>query len=567
MKLKLILHLAFLCLSVFNYNVASTGEGSHLKKVFFQTPLRRKFNGFLDEVLRQVPSGEFFKFVDQLPALQQVSTDAEIYKIILSNIDAIKPKVQLYSQLQALRHQQAELAGQMRLLIPTSSINGYVEIGTPGSYFSSLRKNIHIAGDIYAVCDATTQSYIQYLLGISSIQEIFKKKQFLLFNNYDIKSLEAIKDNSIELVVCVIGLHHIPAHKIVPYLRAIKRILKPGGIFILREHDVRTIDIYSLTSAAHSIYNALMLQLPIEQECAELRNFQPLSYWIKLLTTEGFAVEDQRLTQQYDPTCNTLIKCIKPLSGQEALLQKIKLELRAQKDYERSEILTYLGSPEWLNVDVAQEYSAFINHTPWYQFPYIASVKSYWQVFAHSWRLAAQKKGNWAVFSSSSTLMNLFIGMTMTVEYGAKSLISAPVRWLYAGEESQTLKLLVKDKYNELASLDARVTVLNSYSKSIKLIEVPRYKEFVEIMKKVAMSAIELIEIAGQTHIQFKVRQPKELPFPTAMLGKAKKEYEWQLPTQPAYRYCVLSVPVQCIKEVILSLPQHSIELLYIHAF
>jgi len=557
----------YLSILLFSSTFFTFSESSHLKRVFYNKLLREQFSGFLNEVLRQVPAEDFYNYVYRLPALMAVKSDNQVYKILLDTIDKIKPTFQLYTQLKALRHQQEELARQIKLLIRKRTIDGYVEIGTPALYFSALQNKFTFEGNAYALCEMTPNAYVQNFIGTSSWKELFKKATFVSINNYALNAFDQIRESSIEMVVCTIGLHHIAFDKIVPYIQAIKRILKPGGVFILREHDVCNEDQYALTYAAHSVYNALMLQLPVADEWAEIRNFQPLSYWIKLLEAEGFAVGDQRLKQKNDPTNNTLFKCVKPITREQTQIQEITTDLKKDATYKREDIASHLSSPEWFNVDVAQEYGAFINHTPFYQFPYAASLKSYWQVFGNSWRAAAKQKGNLAVIGSSSTLMNLFVGVTMTLEYGAKMLISAPVRWLYAGEEPLTIKVLLKDKGNQVESVDESIKALKYYSDDIKLVEMPRYKEFLSCMQKIALTDIQIIEIAGQKEIQFKVRQLKEHTFPSKELHSAKKVYEWELPTQPAYRYLVLSVSIAHMLEVIKVLPNYGIELLYIHDF
>jgi ubiquinone/menaquinone biosynthesis C-methylase UbiE len=47
------------------------------------------------------------------------------------------------------------------------------------------------------------------------------------------------ENNSFDLVVCFVMIHHVAADKI-GLINDIKRVLKPNGILIIREHDVTT---------------------------------------------------------------------------------------------------------------------------------------------------------------------------------------------------------------------------------------------------------------------------------------------------------------------------------------
>lgn len=121
----------------------------------------------------------------------------------------------------------------------------------------------------------------------------------------------------------------------------------------------------------------------------------------------------------------------------------LSLNLKNKKEYQRDPMQTYLTTPEWFSVDVAQEYAQFINHTPFYEYPYFENIEKYWNVFGKSWQQAAQESGNLKVLASPYTAMNLFIGIMMTVEYGAKGLVSLPMKWAYSGQEAGNIQLLV----------------------------------------------------------------------------------------------------------------------------
>ena len=168
-------------------------------------------------------------------------------------------------------------------------------------------------------------------------------------------------------------------------------------------------------------------------------------------------------------------------------------------------------------------------------------------------------------------MMNLFIGTTMTVEYTAKGLLSLPLAWMYGSgghKEPETIKALVKDFNNQLKDIDPRIQILKTYEESgFSLIELPRYKPFVEITQKLARSQVRLIQIAGQNQILFKVRTKKSQSDPCLDLLGCKKEFDWNISTDPSHKYITLTVKLEKANEVVQRLDQLGIEIAHIHDF
>ena len=253
--------------------------------------------------------------------------------------------------------------------------------------------------------------------------------------------------------------------------------------------------------------------------------------------------------------------------NEEEELQKISHALKNRADCNRDLMQTYLTTSEWINVDISKEYGNFIEHMPFYEFPYMKSVALYWKVFAKSWQVAAQKAGNLKVLTSDYALMNAFIGLTMTVEYSTKALISAPIRWMYSGQEAEKITLLVQDRQHEIESISG-VTVLEVFQNThSKLVKVPRYKEFLKTMQAIEKTNIDIIEIAGQKEIQCRVRFAEQSTIAWENIVGCKKEYEWSLPTQPGIVYAAITVQVSELKGVMKQLPKAAIELIHIHDF
>lgn len=545
----------------------------HLKKIFSDPALREQFSPFLDNVLRQIQSDKFWPVID---TINHDQSDNQLYADMLKTVESKKSSFDVFHKIKALHHQKTILGNQAQQLLGNhTTITDCVEIGTPGTYMTSMNHFLTIKGDSYVINDKQSWSDYAQALTFKPRNGFLPNNRFVPLNDYAPIKPEDIPSNSIDLVICFIGLHHIQAEKLDEFITSIHRILRPGGVFLLREHNVINSTIESIVHAAHSTYNAIMTGETVETETHEYRNFRPLHYWIELLEQHGLKTGSERLLQNGDPSLNTMIKFTKITQTHEEKLSEISHDLKQDSDYQRPLIQSYLSTPEWHNVDIAQEYGSYINHTPFYEFPYLASVKSFWTTFAKSWKTAAAKKGHLKVLTNEYTLMNLFVGTTMTIEYAAKALISLPIRLMYSGQEPQVIKMIIDDPQNELGVLtdDRHPIKVIVWDGSIKLIEIPRYKKFFNIMHKMISTSIKPLEIAGQKEIQFKVRynvHTKNNVNIDALIEtnkNCKKEYTWTLPTQPDYIYAALTVPVSAIKEAIQTLKELGVEILHMHDY
>ncbi len=561
MNKKILTLLAFCFL-----NCTKNFPQNHLAHVLFNDELKIQIKSFLDNVLRQADSNKILNLIN---TFDKNINDKEIYRLILENTPKIKPRFSLYKQIKALKHQKAIIADQIKTLIGKNvTFDNCLEIGNPGTYLSACSDFLTIKGIIYAMIEKQNLSDFVQAFKFKPTKGFVGYDIFIPLNNYEEIDEKQIPTSSLDLVLCITGLHHVPQEKLSGFIRSIRRTLKPQGIFILREHNCQTDDLKSITYTAHSLYSAITTGESVESETNEYRNFQPLEYWINIITSNGFIAGNERLVQKGDPTLNTLLKFTKKAISEEEIIAEISQNLKqSDKDYNRDLSNSYLTSTEWYNVDISQEYANFINHTPFYEFPYFKSIKTYWQIFFNSWKSAAKNDSHINILLSEHTLMNLFIGITMSIEYGIKGLISAPMRLLFSGEESKVIKAIIYDPKNEILKVSDNIKIINSdINSNIKTIEIPRYKEFLKILIKISETDINIKEIAGQKQIQFKVKTVNKSPEFDCIDG-CHKEYSWKSVSQPENIITVLTVEIPKINNVIRKLYDENVEILYIHDF
>jgi SAM-dependent methyltransferase len=564
-----LINLFFLCQIHTQLYANSTSQKSYeLYTVFSSPQLRQEFSQFLTNVLQQTSPEKFYTIIDEILSDGRKKNDKKIYKKILEKINAIKPMIPLVAQFTSLQNQKNILGNQAEELLKYRKIiDGCVEIGTPGTYATVLAKNIPFTSKLYVVNEKRNWTDSFQAFSFNPIKNFTAYDSFIALNNYEPILKKDIPDNSVDLVICFIGLHHIPLEKINTFIASIRRILRPGGVFLLRDHDCQNSELNSIIFTAHSIYNALVIQETVENEQAEFRNFQKLGYWISHLESHGFETSSERLLQEGDPTLNTMVKFTKIATTEEEKLIGISTQLAQEENYMIDSIQTHLTSAEWFNVDASQEYGKFIEHTPFYAFPYLENISIYWKIFKNSWKVAQAKKGTLALIVSPYTLMSLFVGVSMTLEYAAKALISWPIKTWYNGEKPLPIKVLIKDPYNQINTIDSKITIVKEYPDSpFVLIEMPRNKDFFHIIEKIEHTDITLEEIAGQKEIQIKVLQPDEQKIPLLIHG-CKQEYSWKVPTKPNHTFLALTVEIKKLKEIFKELREQGIQILHIHDF
>ncbi|GAB3959922.1 hypothetical protein GCM10028805_56910 [Spirosoma harenae] len=276
---------------------------SEFHAVFDHTKPRDAFYRFLQVVFHLYPEDKFHHLIGEVT--KRETTDERIYKTIQDRLSSIKPFLsELTYALPALKVQKKEMTRQMLELLPKDAkVNGYVEIGSPGRYISDLRKSLPVSGPIYLINDVAP-SYSP--ADIMERGQLTKLGTFIESHNFEPISPSEIPDASVDLVTCLIGLHHTRPEKLPDFLASIHRILRPGGWFILRDHDVKTPDMATFVSLVHTVFN-LGLNISWETDQEDYKDFKPIEEWSKIITKAGFTDAGKRLLQANDPSDNTLV--------------------------------------------------------------------------------------------------------------------------------------------------------------------------------------------------------------------------------------------------------------------
>lgn len=292
-------------------------QESHIRAIMKSEASKNAFAGFLDTVLQRVDSSLLYPLVEDI--LKYKDTDSEVYEELCNRLPEIMPNTlsTLQRVLNSLTSIKEDLGEQAAMLLPdVKNIDGLVEIGYPGRFVGGFRKHFKVTGQVTVVLEQLAMTdYLQ--TGFPAPYDQFEKL------DYKKPHLKGLKDKSADIITCYIGLHHFPESELKPFLKEIRRVLRPGGHFLLVDHDVSDSMSLHYAHGAHTFFNAVH-GVSLQEEITEIRNFRPMSYWRTLLEEEGLGYsvsdEDVSMIRKNDPSRNRMVSFQKPGLSKTTLL-------------------------------------------------------------------------------------------------------------------------------------------------------------------------------------------------------------------------------------------------------
>jgi FAD/FMN-containing dehydrogenase len=277
-------------------------SGSEFLQVYGDVRSRDNFYRFLQVIYNLYPEAKFHRLI--IDACERHDSDRAIYVDVARHLPSIKTTLSdLTYALPALRVQKKEMVRQTRAILPEGAeIDGYLEIGSTGRYVKGLKRSLKIRGPVYLSNEIVPDNSLPEIMERGGIREA---GSFFSLDDYAPIPGNAIGDASLGLVTCYIGLHHCPREKRADYIQSIHRVLRPGGFFVLRDHDAGTHEARTFCSLVHTVFNA-GLGVPWETDRGELRLFEDIGFWAGQIVQAGFIDNGKRLLQDNDPSLNTL---------------------------------------------------------------------------------------------------------------------------------------------------------------------------------------------------------------------------------------------------------------------
>ena len=283
--------------------VPAEDDRSEFRQVFSKLRWHDAFYLFLQNIFHLFPEDRFHALIKE--AIAARDTDESIYRHIQEGLPDIKTRFgDLTHALPALAKQKAVIRAQtLELLGDQNMINGYLEIGSIGRYYSVLRKDLAFKGPLYMMNDvAPTNSPVDMI----DRGQIRPAGHFLPLGSYETPSAHGVHEESLDLITCYIGLHHCPLDGLADFVRSIASALRPGGRFVLRDHDCTSPGMKAFVSLVHTVFNA-GTDVRWANNDSELRHFRSANEWVDYLAGFGLVNEGPRLLQENDPTDNVLM--------------------------------------------------------------------------------------------------------------------------------------------------------------------------------------------------------------------------------------------------------------------
>ena len=171
-------------------------------------------------------------------------------------------------------------------------------------------------------------------------------------------------------------------------------------------------------------------------------------------------------------------------------------------------------------------YGAFMNETPWYEFPFGEALR-----------------GLWRTSETSQFVRNGERRAALSIEYGVKAGYAGIIGWASQstlGPDQRTLRMLLPAG-SDPAAVDPRIRIVGRTGQGLPVAEVPRYAQLTDILGKLAAAGIDPVEIAGNDDIFVTVLAPAAAAPPPAGAALLRS---MPLDDRPGWRRLGLSTKV-----------------------
>lgn len=275
----------------------------NFRYIYGNAHLRQAFFDFLTNVFHLYPEADLDALIARCVA--KGGDDGQVYRECQSRLGNISPFLaDIRLSVPALLKQKKVIAGQtLQLLGAKRQFDGYLEFGSSGRYLDALEGVLQIDGPRYFVSE-TAAGYGP--ADVIDRGQLAQAGTTFLLNGYQPGLSQRISPSSLDLVTVYIGFHHCAVPLRESFLQDIRRVMRPGALLVVRDHQVDSQDMWHMVALAHDVFN-MGIHEPWAYNEAERRNFYSLEFLDVMLQKNGFRGDGRRLYQAGDPTHNALM--------------------------------------------------------------------------------------------------------------------------------------------------------------------------------------------------------------------------------------------------------------------
>ena len=288
---------------VFASSAITRSEGiGNFRYIYSNPQLKREFLDFLTNVFHLYPEQELHATLSRLA--MSGDTDQQVYEALQAELGDLNPFLGAFRYaIPALVKQKKIMASQtLQLVDPDARYDGHLEIGSTGRYIGILEDKLDITGDVFLLHTREAGYGPEDLVDRGQLAKI---GTHIDMGNYSTEFANIIPHNSLDMVTVFIGFHHCPLETRRQFVSAVRDVIRPGGVLILRDHDCHDEDSWRMAALAHDTFNA-GTEESWQFNADELRNFYSIRFIIDLVEDIGFRNNNRLLFQPGDPTRNAL---------------------------------------------------------------------------------------------------------------------------------------------------------------------------------------------------------------------------------------------------------------------
>lgn len=394
---------------------------SPFRTVFGSDHLKGEFVKFLKTIFYQLDDKKVLEEMGKILADRNMS-DQQVYEALVANIDGMRKRFPaLFHQLKALSVLQEGMGVQAARLMKDfrpEEFHNYLEV-----YFRRYLKTIQktaklpLDGKIFDVSDKPHNGSLKEKLEAGAFLSSYPYRAHVPLNDNDCidpdkdpekthKPIgEEVQDGAIDLIACLGGLHHIPKERTGAFVDSMFKKLKPGGVVLLRDHDVATVELQAIASVVHSFVNASN-GVTWDAEAREVREFHSAGDWTQFMQSHGFTrIFPDNLILQDDPTQNGMMAFVRNPTN----FAELQIAAKYRKDCVRSPDGTRATWIEWGNVRYSKQFAEFIQTKHSYAFDYIGHLKQHWNYFTNYIQESRKDLSLKSIIFSDNFAMNFFI--------------------------------------------------------------------------------------------------------------------------------------------------------------